>query len=515
MNNRKSGIFYGILIAFACTAMGMVIASRLDLTPRSAAGPLNIPATNSTPITGAIDATTFRNIAKAENPSVVSIIATKTQQAPDMSELFQFPGLRQQAPGRRPNTGRGQTVFAGGSGFIIDKMNGYILTNNHVIDGAETIRVKFMDDGPLDPGYAAKLIGRDVLTDSALIQLTERPRAGLNETRFGDSSQIAPGDWVMAIGNPFSYANTVTVGVVSAVSRVSPELNPVQGRDLEMIQTDAAINHGNSGGPLLNIRGEVIGINTAIIADGENGGNIGIGFAVPINTVKDILPSLRNGKVSRGRIGVQVSKRRIDERDLKDLGLTSANGAEIAAVTPGGPGSKAGLRVGDIVVEFNGKAIQDSNSLVDMVVHTAPGTSVPMKIVRDAKTQMLTVTIEELNVEDEQQSTSARQTPQTDEPPAPKETGFGMTVEPVSPQAARRLQLPNGRGGAVVSDVDPLGAAAQGGMAPGDVILSINGRAMTSADDAIRTLEQIPSGRLARLIVWRAGSEQLVTMRKK
>jgi serine protease Do len=171
--------------------------------------------------------------------------------------------------------------------------------------------------------------------------------------------------------------------------------------------------------------------------------------------------------------------------------------------------------VGDIVTEFNGKPVKDSNTLVDMVVHTAPGTSVPLKVVRDAKTQTLTVTIEELNVEDEQQSAPTRMTPPADEPPAPKETGFGMTVEPVTPQVARRLQLPNGRGGAVVSDVDPLGAAAQGGIAPGDVILSINGRAVTSADDSIRTLEQITSGRIARLIVWRAGSEQLVTMRKK
>lgn len=517
MNQKKSGIFYGILIAFACTAMGMVIASRLDLVPRSSAGPLNVPATNSAPLTGALDASTFRNIAKDKNPSVVSISAFRhQQQQQDMSELFQIPGFRQQAPNRRPNSGRGELVAAGGSGFIIDKANGYILTNNHVVEGAEDLEVRlFSDDPNALTGRPAKVIGRDVLTDSALIQLTELPKTPLTETTFGDSSQLQAGDWVMAIGSPFSYSNTVTVGVVSAVSRVSPELNPVRQRDLEMIQTDAAINHGNSGGPLFNIRGEVVGINTAIISDGENGGNLGIGFAVPINTVKEILKQLQTGKVSRGRIGVQVSKQRIAEADLKDLGLTNTNGAVISVVTAGGPAAKGGVKIGDIITEFNGKAVADSNTLVDMVVHTTPGTTVPVKVVRDGKAQSLNITIEELNVADEQQQ--APQAPKEPEAaPAPKETGFGMTIEPLTPQMARRMQVPGGRGGVVVSDMDPRGAAALGGMAPGDVILAVGGRPVTSADDAIKALEQVQSGRIARLTVWRQGiGEQLLTLRKK
>ncbi|MEI6244783.1 MAG: hypothetical protein WCQ64_07025, partial [Acidobacteriota bacterium] len=166
MNQKKSGIFYGILIAFACTAMGMVIASRLDLVPRSSAGPLNVPATNSAPLTGALDASTFRNIAKDKNPSVVSISAFRHQQQQDMSELFQIPGFRQQAPNRRPNSGRGELVAAGGSGFIIDKANGYILTNNHVVEGAEDLEVRLFNDDPNAlTGRPAKVIGRDVLTD--------------------------------------------------------------------------------------------------------------------------------------------------------------------------------------------------------------------------------------------------------------------------------------------------------------------------------------------------------------
>ena len=518
MSNRKSSVFYGILIAFAFTAMGMVLASRFGLTPASNAGPINIPATNSSPITGTIDATTFRTIAKAENPAVVSITAISKRTAPDMSEMFQFPG-QQQAPRRRGQ--QPQETAAGGSGFIIDKANGYILTNNHVIDGAYDIRVKFFDSDPLDlEGVPAKLVGRDVLTDSALIQLVNPAPKSAVEVRFGDSAQLEAGDWVMAIGNPFSYSNTVTVGVVSAVSRVNAQLNPVPQRDLEYIQTDAAINHGNSGGPLLNIRGEVIGINTAIISDGESGGNLGIGFAVPINTVRDILPSLKGGKVSRGRIGVSVDKRKIDSRDLKDLGLTDASGALITLITPGGPAEKAGMKPGDIVTDFNGKPVKDSNSLVDMVVHTAPGTTVPMRVVRNGKPQSLNIRIEELNVDDEIAQTSEPKPEAAPEAvPEPKETGFGMTVEALTPQITRRLSVPSGQGGAIVSDLDPRGAAAVGGMAPTDVILSINGTAVTSPDQVIKTLEVIPSGRIARVLVWRTlqgqRGEQMVTMRKK
>lgn len=519
MSNRRTTVFYGILIAFASVAIGMVLAARLDLAPRSSAGPLNVPATNSAPLTGAIDAGTFRNIAKDKNPSVVSISAYSHRQQPDMSDMFQIPGFQpRQQPNRKQGNGRGELVAAGGSGFIIDKVNGYILTNNHVVEGAEEIEVRlFSSDRQATQStpLKAKVVGRDVLTDSALIQLIDMPKTPLTETTFGDSSQLQPGDWVVAIGSPFSYSNTVTVGVVSAVSRVSPELNPVSGRDLEMIQTDAAINHGNSGGPLFNIRGEVVGINTAIISNSESGGNLGIGFAVPINTVKEILKGLQTGKVARGRIGVQVQKAHIDAADLKDLGLSSTNGAVIAQITPGGPGAKAGMKVGDIVTEFNGKSVIDSTSLVDMVVHTTPGTTVPLKIVRDAKPMSINVTIEELNAEEEQRQGQPSTQPEPDAKPEPKETGFGMTIEPLTPQMARRLQVPGGRGGVVVSDMDPRGAAAQAGIGPGDVILSINGTAVSSADAAVKILEQVGAGRIARIIVWRGNVEQLLTLRKK
>src|SRR5204862_4825385 len=212
-----------------------------------------------------------------------------------------------------------QTTRAAGTGFIISK-DGYILTNNHVVEDATKIEVALFGDDA-DMSYQAKVIGRDPLTDSALIQLTEKPNRALPEAKFGDSSQVEAGDWVMAIGNPFGYEHTVTVGVISATSRA---FRVTDSRTNDMLQTDAAINPGNSGGPLLNVRGEVIGINTAIITNARNEGNIGIGFAVPINTVRDLLPQLHTGKIVRRRIGVSVQE--VPRGGCEDRGAKSRAG---------------------------------------------------------------------------------------------------------------------------------------------------------------------------------------------
>ena len=279
---RKSSLFYGVLIAISSLVVGMVIASRLDLTPLSTAanGPLSVPQTNSAPLEGELTASTFREVAELAAPSVVSIRATTMQQVRSTDPLREFFGFpmpplpgrgNRETPEEIPQTGAG-------SGFIIDK-NGYILTNNHVVEGATEIRVRLSTMDELAEGLPARIVGRDELTDTALIQLEELPSEELPVSRFGDSAQLAPGDWVMAIGNPFNLSNTVTVGIVSMVGRqvrVSPN------RSGDFIQTDAAINQGNSGGPLLNIRGEVVGINSMIYTNARFGavaGNIGVGFA--------------------------------------------------------------------------------------------------------------------------------------------------------------------------------------------------------------------------------------------
>jgi serine protease Do len=519
MATRKSSVFYGLLIAVTSLVVGMVIASRLDLTPMSSAanGPLTIPATNSDPLDGPLDAGTFRNIARIAGPAVVSIRATSMQEVRtgrDFGELFGIPvpglpspnGRRDEAPmvEEIPQTGAG-------SGFIIDKA-GYILTNNHVVENAHSIEIFLSTMHPNEDGLPAKVVGRDELTDTALLQLDPLPAGDLPVARFGDSAQMAPGDWVMAIGNPFNLSNTVTVGIVSTVGR---QLGVADRRSADFIQTDAAINQGNSGGPLLNIRGEVIGINSMIYTNqrvGGTAGNIGVGFAIPINTVRDLLPQLHEGKVTRGRIGVTVSNRPLTALDAEDLGLPAPMGAEIASVEDGGPAGRGGVEVGDVIIEMNGKPVHDNTALVSMVMATRPGTTVPVKVVRNKKTMTLNVTVGELDLAAEQRI--ARQQRTTPPRVEPEETGFGMSVTPLTPERRRQLQVPAGRGGVEVVDTTPFGPAA-GVLTADDVILSIQGQAVSTPEELKAVIDGLPAGRTARLIVWREGAEELVLVRKR
>ena len=530
MSTRKTTLFYALLIAVASLAVGMVIASRLDLTPASSAQTIAVPPMNSAPVSGPLSADTFRNIAKAVTPSVVNIrteMKTKTQDLSDFfsgggggtppDDLFQRffgqPGERDrdnqqddQPRGNNRRRPREQTTRAAGTGFIISK-DGLILTNNHVVEDATKIEVALYAEDS-DVSYQAKLIGRDQLTDSALIQLVDKPNHPLPEAKFGDSAQVAAGDWVMAIGNPFGYAHTVTVGVISATERSFPVTN---GRNNDMLQTYAAINPGNSGGPLLNLRGEVIGINTAIITNARSEGNIGIGFAVPSNTVRDLLPQLHTGKVIRGRIGVSVLA--VPREGFEDFGLKTRMGAVVAQVSPGGAAAKSGMEPGDVIVQFNGRPIKNNDELVRMVVATKPGTNVPVKVLRNKQEKTLNVTVEELDLEAEQ-NTPRR--PQTDDPAQSDEQGaggFGLTLDNVTPQMARRLRLPSGQTGAVISDVEPDGPSA-GRLRPGDVILSVNRKAVSSASEAARALQLVPSGRIAQILVWRGDGEVFVTVKK-
>jgi serine protease Do len=529
MSTRKTTLFYALLIAVASLAVGMVIASRLDLTPASSAQTIAVPPMNSAPVNGPLNADTFRNIAKAVTPSVVNIRTEMKTKAQDLSDFFSGggtppddlferffgqPGERdrdnqddQQPRGNNRRRPREQTTRAAGTGFIISK-DGLILTNNHVVEDATKIEVALYAEDS-DISYQARLIGRDQLTDSALIQLVDKPNHALPEARFGDSSQVAAGDWVMAIGNPFGYAHTVTVGVISATERSFPVTN---GRNNDMLQTDAAINPGNSGGPLLNLRGEVIGINTAIITNARSEGNIGIGFAVPSNTVRDLLPQLHTGKVIRGRIGVSVLA--VPREGFEDFGLKTRMGAVVAQVSPGGAAAKAGMEPGDVIIQFNGRPIKNNDELVRMVVATKPGTNVPVKVLRNKQEKTLTLTVDELDLDAEQNTT--RRSPQNDQDP-PEEHGaggFGLTLENVTPQLARRLRLPSGQTGAVVSDVDPDGPSAPL-LRRGDVILSVNSRAVPTAADAARELAKIEAGHIAQMRVWRGDGEVFVPVRKE
>ena len=502
MSKRLATLGSAALIAVTSMAVGMIIASRFDMAPASSAQTqtFEAPPMNSAPLSGPIDAGTFREIARTQAGTVVNI-RTESTRAAGRGDFFggndqfrRFFGLPDS--GEEPEE---ETVPGMGTGFVIDA-SGLILTNNHVVAEATKIEIHFFGDDE-DTAYEARVLGRDPLTDSALLELTEHPEGELSVAKFGDSEQMEPGDWVMAIGNPFGYGHTVTVGVISAVAR---DYRAVPGRSLDVLQTDAAINPGNSGGPLLNIRGEVIGINTAIVSDRP--ANAGIGFAIPSNVVRELISELRGGRVTRGRIGVQIWD--VEEEDRESLGLTSESGAVVSAVAEDGPAAAAGMRPGDVIVAYDGEPIDNTRDLQNRVVATRPGTTVPVDVVRNGEPVTLDVTVEQLNLDVEARGPEA-------ESPEELSEGFGMTLRDLTPQAADRLRLPDGAAGALVADVQRRGAAAAGGVQPGDVILSINRVEVASAADAVRELNAVESGRAAFLLIQRGDTQVFLQVRKE
>ncbi len=511
MSSRKITVFYAGLIAVASLAVGMVLASRLDLAAPSSAETMALPAANSAPLAGPLDAATFRNIAKIASPSVVNIRTRSTRKVQDMSDFFGgddmlgrfFGNPPQGHPSPKP---REQAVEVAGTGFVISR-DGLILTNNHVVEGATDIFVAFGENNADVEEFKARLVGRDQLSDSALIQLEEKPTTPLVEAKFGDSNQMQPGDWVMAIGNPFGLGHTVTVGVISATKR---PFSVADQRNQDVLQTDAAINPGNSGGPLLNIRGEVIGINTAIVSNSASEGNIGIGFAIPINLVRELLPQLRAGKVIRGKIGVTVQE--VPRESVADLGLRQRSGALVRTVTKDSPAAKAGIEPGDVIVEFNGKPVTGMDDLIRMVTGTKPGTTVPVKILRDKKERSVSVAVEELDLAAEAGAATPPEGGSED-----TSVGFGMTLGNLTPNIARQLRLPAGTTGAVITDIDPGSPAEGAGLAQYDIILKVNGTAIANAAEASRVLQKVPSGGRAMLLIWktRQNQEMFVTIKKE
>jgi len=525
MSNRGMTWFYALLIATTSAAAALVLASRLGLAPDSSAQTGPLPVQNSAPITGPLSATTFRDIAKAATPAVVNIRTESRQRTQDLSDFFGGSDLFDRffgggggggggggngggSRGQRQPRQRDQIVQAAGSGFIIDK-SGLILTNNHVVEGANKIKVSLYGEDE-DQEYDAKVVGRDPLTDSALIQLTEKPNHTLPAIAFGDSSKLEPGDWVMAIGNPFNLAHTVSVGVISATERA---FEVSEGRNAQVIQTDAAINPGNSGGPLLNVRGEVIGINTAIIADGRQSGNIGIGFAIPINTVRDLLPQLEAGKVSHGRIGVTVGTVKREEIDA--FGLKERKGAVVSSVQPGGAAAKAGMEPGDVIIAYNGKPVTSRDELVRMVVATKPRTTVPIRVLREKQEKTLSITVDELDLEAEGNFARGGGGRDRDND-SPQETsaGFGLSLSNVSPSDARQLRLEDTKG-ALITDIEPASPAFRGGLQRGDVIIRVGRTPVANAAEASRELGRVPSRGTVFVRVLRNGTETFASLTKE
>ena len=491
MSTRRTTLFSGMSIAVVSVVIGMVLASRFNIPQTSAALTGQLPAMNSAPISGDIGATTFRDIARDQTAMVVNIRTLSQRPSNDLNDFFggddsfrRFFEPRQ-APRQPP---REETVQAAGTGFVIDP-SGLIVTNNHVVAEATKIEIDFFGDDDRDGFYEARVLGRDALTDTALLELIDHPEWELPVAQFGDSSQMAPGDWVMAIGNPFSLGHTVTVGVISAIGR---PFRAARGRDTSMLQTDAAINPGNSGGPLLNIRGEVVGMNTAIVSN--RNANVGVGFAVPINTVRELLDELRTGKVTRGVIGVEIFN--VPREGFEDLGLDTPRGAVVSRVNEDGPADQADIQPGDVIVGFNGNPIEGTEDLQGQVTGTRPGTTLPGDVVRNGEPITLSVTIGELNLESEGRTErgSAEEISE----------GFGITLQDLTEQTARRLRVPRETVGVVVVDVARGSTSESRGLQPGDVIITVNRTPVTSVAEAAAQLNAVESGRTAFLLVQRA-----------
>ncbi|MBW1981753.1 MAG: DegQ family serine endoprotease [Deltaproteobacteria bacterium] len=363
-----------------------------------------------------------------------------------------------------------------GSGFIIDPDRGYILTNNHVVANADEIVVK-LDDGK---EIKAEIVGRDPKTDLALIRAKGKLHVS-EGAPLGDSDKVKVGEWVMAIGNPFGLERTVTVGIISAKGRVIGA-----GPYDDFLQTDAAINPGNSGGPLFNMKGEVIGINTAIVASGQ-----GIGFAIPINIAKTLLPQLEKGKVIRGWLGVSIQE--VTPELAKSFGLKQAGGALVADVIKNSPAEKSGIKRGDIIVKFGNESIESPHELSRVVAGTKPGERIKVGLIREGKQQTVTVKI-------------GTMPEKLSELTAPTATELGISVQTLSPELAVQLDLPKDEKGVVITDVTPGGPGDDAGLQRGDVIKEVNRHSIQSVSEYKDALEEA-KGKDTVLFLVRRGSQ--------
>jgi serine protease Do len=434
----------------------------------------------------------FADIVEHLNPAVVNIDATTTGRDPWSRRNRAVPeppgqldGPNDLGPRFQPDTPR----RGEGSGFIIDA-DGSILTNNHVVERAERITVKLADGRTL----RAHVVGSDPDTDIALIKVDGQ--TGLPVAPLGDSSALRMGEWVVAIGDPLGYEHSVTVGVVSYIGR------KLFDASLDSyIQTDAAINFGNSGGPLINARGEVIGINAAISARGSS-----IGFAVPINLASSILPQLRaRGRVSRGYIGVAL--RDIDNDLRGSLNLTASHGALVQDVTPGSPGDRAGLRPYDVIVALDGKAEGNEDELIRDIAGHAPGTAVQLRIVRDSREQDVMVKLAERPNRDRAQAQTPTPPP-GDRNRSDADPTFGLTVRDLDRATIDRLALLRVTKGVLITRVEPLSSAFDGGITRGAILLEINRQAVDSVADYRRIARAAQQGDVLTLYLYSPDIDQ-------
>ncbi|HEX6623263.1 MAG TPA: DegQ family serine endoprotease [Pyrinomonadaceae bacterium] len=433
-------------------------------------------------------------------PAVVTVRSERRGRAAQQFPFMDDPRFRdffgdrlprgeQQEPPQRRERGMG-------SGVVV-RADGYILTNHHVVDGAEEITVELNDRR----SFTAKLVGSDPPSDLAVLKVEA---SALPVLALGDSDRVEVGDVVLAVGNPLGIGQTVTSGIVSAKSRAT---GLSDGSFEDFIQTDAAINRGNSGGALVNTSGELIGINSQILS--PSGGNIGIGFSIPSNMAKNVMEQIiQTGKVRRGLLGVTIQA--VTPDIAASLGLSTARGALVSGVTPGGPAERAGVRRGDVITALNGQPVNDSNALRNRVAATQPGAEVTFTVLRDNREQQLRATLGELPV----QTSSANDTEEGGARPGATAEGsrLGVGVEPLTPEAATRLKLPRDTQGLLVGTVDPAGPAAEAGVRRNDVIQEVNRQPVRTVEELRAALDRT-GNRPALLLVTNEGGSGYVTVR--
>jgi serine protease Do len=486
---RRFAIASGALAVAVAIALGCSSETRADTAPQKQlwrdgtgqpAAPVAVP-----------NAASLSPLVKAVKPAVVNISTTTVVKNPhpgmrvprgggddeEAPDFFQFFGPRE------PREFRGQSL---GSGFIINP-DGYVLTNNHVVQGATDIKVRLADARE----FEAKVVGRDPSTDVALIKLEKAER--LPTVALGDSDGLEQGDFVMALGSPFGFRESVTFGIVSAKDRTLNTGNPFD----DFIQTDAAINQGNSGGPLFNLKGEVVGINTAIISPqiGQ-----GLGFAVPINVAKSLVPQLlEKGRVARGYLGISVSDLTPDL--ARGFGVpASSKGAVVQNVLPDSPAAKAGVQAGDVVTGVNGKAVEGSSQLTRAVSSIRPGGKVTLSLVRKGQKRELAATVAQRP--DEDRIASGTEPDDQGDRSARRDEKLGIRVQPLGPELARELHV-QGDSGVVVVAVTEDGPADKAGIRRGDLILEVSLEPVSSVDELAAAVKKLKPGEVVNLRVRR------------
>ena len=458
-------------------------------------------ATVTTPITHAIAGgrDSYADVVSAAAPAVVTIHAQgKARVSPtqfdgqDPEDLMRrFFGDQFGPRGRGPRQFAPRQQRALGSGVIITT-DGYILTNNHVVDGADEIKVELTDDR----SFSAKLVGTDKPSDLALLKVNA---SDLHPIALGNSEAVKVGDIVLAVGNPLGVGQTVTMGIISAKGRST---SVGEGGYEDFLQTDAPINHGNSGGALVNTRGELVGINSQILSNSD--GNIGIGFAIPVNMAKNVMEQLRTkGKVTRAQLGVTVQG--VTSEMAESLGLKQSTGAIVGSVASGSAAEHAGVKRGDVIQSFNGQPVHDTNTLRNRVAEAGPGSTAELVVLRDGSEKRLSVKLDEANPE---KSARARDgAPGTDD-----NTALGVSVAPLTPELAARAKASKDAHGLFVEDVNPDGRAAAAGMQPGDIIQEVNRQAVRSVDD-LRSALKKSSDKPTLVLINRQGNDLFLTVR--